>query len=160
MSPTSAKNGDLHYTRLKTDQREPKMDQKGLEIVFLCNKNTFFSGNFVCGKHLSQKFAKNVTGVVKKKTLLRIISTLLPNPLLSSTQYTHHSMLDALGAVLVIPLDHLMWSMRSSAHLNCRLHGEQCSPPPVQPQPGGFYTEVKFVSAVSAGSSVKFLPAV
>ena len=67
MSPTSAKNGDLHYTRLKTDQREPKMDQKGLEIVFLCNKNTFFSGNFVCGKHLSQKFAKNVTGVVKKK---------------------------------------------------------------------------------------------
>ena len=36
--------------------------------------------------------------------LLRI-RTLLLNPLLSSTQGTQHSVLDALGAGLVIPLD-------------------------------------------------------
>ena len=83
MSPTSAKNGDLHYTRLKTDQREPKMDQKGLEIVFLCNKNTFFSGNFVCGKHLSQKFAKNVTGVVKKMSKIFFFGKILSRGLLN-----------------------------------------------------------------------------
>ena len=35
---------------------------------------------------------------------LRIVSW-LPNPLLSSTQGTRHSVLDTLGAVLVIPLD-------------------------------------------------------
>ena len=35
------------------------------------------------------------------KTLLRI-STLLPDPLLSSTQRTHHSVLDALSAGLVV----------------------------------------------------------
>ena len=38
------------------------------------------------------------------KTLLRI-GSLLPNPLLFSTWGTHHSVLGALGAVLVIPLD-------------------------------------------------------
>ena len=36
--------------------------------------------------------------------LLRI-GLWLPNPLLSSTQGTHHSVLDALGAGLVLPLD-------------------------------------------------------
>ena len=51
------------------------------------------------------------------KSLL-CISTLLPNPLLSSAQHTHHSVLDALSTCLVIP-------MRSFAHLNCLLHGEQ-----------------------------------
>ena len=38
------------------------------------------------------------------KTLLRI-GSLLPNPLLFSTYGTYHSVLDALGEVLVIPLD-------------------------------------------------------
>ena len=33
------------------------------------------------------------------------LSTLLPNPLLSSAQRTHNSVLDALSAGLVIPLD-------------------------------------------------------
>ena len=112
MSPTSAKNGDLHYTRLKMDQRGPKKDQKGLEIVFLCNKNTLFLRKFCLRRLISNargtfepKVCQKCDRGGKKKTLLRIISTLLPNPLLSSTQCTHHSMLDALGAVLVIPLD-------------------------------------------------------
>ena len=52
------------------------------------------------------------------------LSMLLPNPLLSSARPTHHSVLDALSAGLVLWY-HLMWSMRSSAHLNCLLHSKQ-----------------------------------
>ena len=41
------------------------------------------------------------------------LCTLLPNPLLSSAQRTHHSMLDALSAGLVVPLDVVLEVVRA-----------------------------------------------
>ena len=40
----------LYWTRIKMVQMKPKMDQKGLELVFF-TKNAFFCGNFLCGTY-------------------------------------------------------------------------------------------------------------